>query len=99
MWKITSELQSPIMLGDSLITTSFSFFIADFNLFSCEFGNFVFKQLYCVILCYYELKSQLYSKTFMVPCENSKMVSFASSVIKNIVVFLALSKLAVKLIC
>ena len=33
------------------------------------------------------------------PCENSKTVSFASSIIKNVVVFPALSKFAVKLIC
>ena len=38
-------------------------------------------------------------KTFTVLCENSKTVSFAFSVINNIVVFPALSKLAVKLIC
>ena len=38
-------------------------------------------------------------KTFTVLCENSKTVSFASSIIKNIVVFPALSKFAVKLIC
>ena len=36
-------------------------------------------------------------KTFTVPCEKS--VSFASSKIKSIVVFPALSKFAVKLIC
>ena len=38
-------------------------------------------------------------KTFTVPCEKSSAVSFASSIIKNIVVFPALSKFAVKLIC
>ena len=38
-------------------------------------------------------------KTFTVPCENSKTVSFASSIIKNIVVFPGLSKFAVKFIC
>ena len=37
-------------------------------------------------------------KTFTVPCEKSKTVPFASSIIKNIVVFPALSKFAVKLI-
>ena len=37
-------------------------------------------------------------KTFTLPCENSKTVSFASSIMKNIVVFPALSKFAVKLI-
>ena len=36
-------------------------------------------------------------KTFTVPCEKSKTVSFASSRIKNILVFPALSKFAVNL--
>ena len=36
------------------------------------------------ILCIY--------KTFTVPCENSQTVSFAFSIIKNIVVFPSLSK-------
>ena len=38
-------------------------------------------------------------KSFAVPCEKSKTVSFASSIIKNIVLFPVLSKFAVKLIC
>ena len=38
-------------------------------------------------------------KTFTVSCEKSKTVSFASSIIKNIVLFPVLSKFAVKLIC
>ena len=37
--------------------------------------------------------------TFTVPCEISKTVSFASSVMKNIVPPAARSKFAVKLIC
>ena len=48
--KLASLLESPIMLGDNLNTTSVSFFIADLNLLSCEFHNFTFKILYCVIL-------------------------------------------------
>ena len=42
--KLASSLESPIILGDN--TTSFSFFIADFNLFNCEFDNFTFSLLY-----------------------------------------------------
>ena len=38
-------------------------------------------------------------KTFTVPCEKPKTVSFAFSIIKNIVVFPSLSKFAVKLFC
>ena len=37
--KLASSLESPIMLGDNLITTSVSFFIAAFNLLSCEFDS------------------------------------------------------------
>ena len=81
----------------------FHFFIAVLNLLSCEFDSFTFKLLYCVIFILIKIKiyfvfNYIY-KTFTVPCENSKTVSFASSIIKNIVVFPALSKFAVKLIC
>ena len=37
--------------------------------------------------------------TLKVPCQKSKMISFASSIIKNIVVCPVLSGFAVKLIC
>ena len=47
--KLVLSLQSPIMLEDHIITTSFSFFIADVNSLSCEFDNFVFKPLHCII--------------------------------------------------
>ena len=39
-----SEL--PTIFDDYLKTTSVPFFIADFNLVSCEFDNFTFKLLY-----------------------------------------------------
>ena len=39
------------------------------------------------------------SQTFTFPCEKSKKVYFASSIIENIVVFPTLSKFPVKLIC
>ena len=41
---------SPIIFDDNLKTTSVSFFIADFNLLSCEFDSFTFKLLYWAIL-------------------------------------------------
>ena len=41
---------SPIIFDDNFKTTSFSLFIADLNLLSCEFDNFTFKLLYCVFL-------------------------------------------------
>ena len=50
-------------------------------------------------MCHFYIDKKLNYKTFTVPCEKSKTVSFASSVIKNIVVFPALSKFALKLIC
>ena len=37
--------------------------------------------------------------TFIVPCEKSKIVSFASSMMKNTVVFPGWFRFAVKLIC
>ena len=48
--KLVLSLESPTMLEDNLITTSFSFFIADSNYLSCEFDNFTFTLLYWVIL-------------------------------------------------
>ena len=37
--------------------------------------------------------------TFTVPCEKSKMVPFASLIMKNIVAFPSRSRFAVKMIC
>ena len=63
----------------------FQTFIADLNLLNCEFNRFTFKLLYCVIFILIKIKltqqNQIY-KTFTVPCENSKTVSFASSTMK-----------------
>ena len=36
---------------------------------------------------------------FTVPCEKSKMVSFTSSIMKNVIVFPSRSRFAIKLIC
>ena len=57
--------------------------------------------LYWVILYWYYTNVKQIHDTFTAPCEKSKMVSFASSIMKNIVVFvfLSLSKFLVKLIC
>ena len=46
----------------------------------------------------YLKKKQNYN-TFTIPCEISKMVSSASSIMKNIVVFLSRLRFTVKLIC
>ena len=59
-------------------------------------------RLNCCTVSFYINKNQIQQscihETFTGPCEKSKTVSFASSVINNIVVFPALSKSAVKLI-
>ena len=93
---------SPIILDDNLKTTSVLFFIAGINLLSCEFDSFTFKLLYSVIFVLIRIKliqQNLIYKTFTIPCENSKVVSFAFSRMKYNLVFPALSKFAVKLIC
>ena len=56
--------------------------------------------MYCVIFILIRIKliqRNCIHKTFTVPCEKSKTVSFASSIIKNIAVFPVLSKPALKL--
>ena len=44
--KLVSSSELPIIFDDNLKITLVSLFIADFNLLSCEFGNFTFKLLY-----------------------------------------------------
>ena len=65
---------------------------------SCELDNFTFEVLYWVILYWYYIKSKYIYNSFVVPSGKSKMVSFASSIMKNIV-FSARSRFSVKLIC
>ena len=50
-------------------------------------------------ITHYTFYNTSLSQNFTVPCEKSKTISFASSVMKSIVVVPALSKFAVKLIC
>ena len=45
-WKLVSSSELPILFDDNLKTTSVPFFVADFNLLSCEFDNFTLKLLY-----------------------------------------------------
>ena len=68
--------------------TSVPFFIPDFNLLICKLDNFTFKVLYWVILCQYYNKTKWNYNTFTVSCRKFKMVSLASSTIKNIVLLL-----------
>ena len=82
--KLVSSLELPIIFDDNLKTISVSFFIADFN-----FSFYIDKNEIIIHYIY---------NNFKAPCEKSKIVSFASSITKHIVVFRALSKFAVKLI-
>ena len=77
--------------------TSVSFFIPDFNLLNWELDNFTLKLLYWVILYWYYIKAKQICNTLTVPCKKSKIVSFASSVMKRIVT--SWSRFPVKLIC
>ena len=66
--------------------TATEFFISDFNLLSCELDNFMFKVLYWVILYWYFIKTKQNYNTLIVLREKSKIVSIASSVIKDVTV-------------
>ena len=57
LWGILVSL-SPIIFGDSLKTTSISFFIADFNLLSVELDSFTFKTI--VLRHFMLIKIKLY---------------------------------------
>ena len=51
LWgKLASSSELSIRFDDKLRALSVSFFVADFNLFSCEFGNFTFTDWYWGIL-------------------------------------------------
>ena len=96
--KLFSLLESPTTSDESFTVISVSNFITDFYSLSCELDNFTVKVLYWVILCWCYIKVKSIRNTFTVPCEKSKMVSFASSIMENIVVFPSPSRFAVKLI-
>ena len=57
--KLVSSLELPIIFDDNLKTTSVSFFIADFNLLSCEFDSFTFKLSPFILI-----KSKLFYNSF-----------------------------------
>ena len=67
------------------------FFIPDLSI-----RQFTFKVLYLVILYENYIKVKQNYNTFTVPCEKSKIVSFASSIMKTTS---ARSRFPVKLIC
>ena len=90
--KLVSSLELSIKFYERFKVTLvlFFFFIADFNLLSCELDHFTFKVL--------KQKKKNYN-TFTVPCEKCKTVSFASSLMKNIAEPSTISRFRVKLIC
>ena len=81
--KLVLSLESSISFDKRFKVISVPFFVLDFNLLSCELDDFIFKVLYSV-------------SALTVPCGKFKIVSFDSSILKN--VFLRRSKFRVKLI-
>ena len=75
-----------------------NFSIPDFNLLSCELDNFTFKVLYWVALYWYYVKANQIYNTVTIPCEKFKIVWFASSITKIIVVLFGWSRFLVILI-
>ena len=97
--KWVSSLESLITFDERFKIISIPFFIPDFKLFSCELDNFSLIVLYCVISCWYCIKIKQNCNTLRVPCESCKMVSFTSSIMKNIVVFSSRSRFPENLVC
>ena len=91
--------------SQSYFTTSF---VPNFNLLSYKLDNFTFEESFYIdiILEQNKIVEQAVAKsyddihnTFTVPCEKSKMVSFASSIMKQIVAPSSRYRFPVKLIC
>ena len=78
--------------------TSVLFFIPDFNLLSYNLDNITFNVLYWVISYWCYIKVKWIYNTLTVLWEKSQIVSFISSVLKNIFVFPSRSRFLVKLI-
>ena len=85
----------PIMFDDNLIL-SVAYFVADFNLLSCQSGNFTFTLWYWIFLHQYQINMYSAStklNTFAVPCENGFFYFFSN---EDIVVFRGCYRLPVK---
>ena len=104
MWKISFIIRITIIFDDNLKTTSFYFLLQILihyaaNLIALHFN-------YWVILYWWKLNYSLkflfynkFTKPLQLLVKILRKFFFASSIIKNIVVFPALSKFAAKLIC
>ena len=90
--KLFSSLELPTIFKEIFKITLVPFFIP----------NFTFKVLYWVILYWHYIEQnkivEHIHNTFTAPCEKSKMVSFASSIMKSIVAPSAQSRFPAKLI-
>ena len=64
---------------------------------SYKSDNFTFKVLFWAILYYIKVKEN--HNTFMVSCEKTKMISFTSSIMKNMAVYTVQFRFLVKLTC
>ena len=94
--KLVSTLASPIVFDDRFKFTSAPFFIFYFNSLSCQVANFTFESFY-IDTVLKQNKFTIFSQS--VPCEKSKIIYFASSIMNNIVVFTARCRFSVKIIC
>ena len=107
--KALQSLENCVLVNDNLrgkLVSSFDkrfkvawvpLFIPDFKFLSCKLDNFTFKVLYWVILDWYYTKMKIIVKhirnAFTVPSEKIKLVSFAASIMKNVVVSPSCSRL------
>ena len=107
--KALQSLENCVLVNDNLrgkLVSSFDkrfkvawvpLFIPDFKFLSCKLDNFTFKVLYWVILDWYYTKIKIIVKhihnAFTVPSEKIKLVSFAASIMKNVVVSPSCSRL------
>ena len=84
--KLVSLLESPITFDERFKFTWVPLIIPGFHVLSCILGNFTFKMLDWVILYWFYFKAKWNDNTLTVSGEKSKMVSFASSLMRNFVV-------------
>ena len=92
-------LSSPIMFDNNLRVTSVPIFVTDFNQFSCGANNFTSTVLYSVILCWYQEWNCRTHLQYFYSSLKSRMISFTTWMMRNIVVFPARSRFPAKFIC
>ena len=95
--KLVSLVESSITFDERFQVTLVPFFNPEFNLLSYELNNFTFKVLHLVILYRYYFKTKWNYNALTVSFEKFKKISFASSIMKNIVAFWSIFQ--AKLVC